>query len=126
MRILIVEDQKERITCFNFQLVGHVVESVDKPKDAIALLAEKEWDCLFLDHDLEGPWICPSGPGTGYEVACWLEAHPARQPKVIITHTFNVKGAEKICQALPNALYFRSCWQNSKLKDTIEALHRGS
>lgn len=122
MKILVVEDQQVRIASFRYQFIGCDVTFTAQPKEAIELLAKNDWDCLLLDHDLEGPWICPSGPGTGYEIAKWLEEHSDRQPKVIITHSCNLVGVQNICRALPKAVYIPNCWQKADLKIVVEKL----
>lgn len=46
----------------------------------IEALENAEWDILLLDHDL----ACYDEDGkewTGYDVMCWLEAHPEHLPK---------------------------------------------
>lgn len=126
MRVLVVEDQEYRIRQFVFNLIGCAVEVTKSAKEAIALLDTQQWDCLLLDHDLEGPVFYPSGPGTGYEVACWLEERPDKQPKVIITHSQNPGGAHNICRALPNAMAFPKCWELVALKAVLEAIHEGA
>jgi CheY-like chemotaxis protein len=125
MRILIVEDMEYRIKQFVFNLIGCTIEVTKSSQEAIDLLKTQHWDCLLLDHDLEGPVFFPSGPGTGYEVACWLEENSDRQPKVIITHSQNPEGARNICRALPNAMAFPKCWELTMLKAVLEAIHEG-
>lgn len=122
MRILILEDQEIRQTKFLFNLVGHDVCITADVKACINYLEASNWDCLFLDHDIEGPYICESGPGTGYEVACWLEQHPERQPKLIFTHSYNTVGVENICRALPNARYFKYAWEVHCLNEILEKM----
>jgi len=125
MRILIVEDQEYRIVKFMHNLASCSVEVAKSAKEAISLLEKSYWDCLLLDHDLEDAVFYPSGPGTGYEVACWLEEHPQKQPKVIITHSQNSTGVRNICKALPNAVSFPKCWELVSLKAILEAIHKG-
>jgi CheY-like chemotaxis protein len=122
MRILILEDQEVRQKKFLFNLVGHDVRITADVKECIKLLDSDVWHVLFLDHDIEGPWLCPSGPGTGYEVACWLEQHPEKQPKLIFTHTYNEVGAQNICRAVPKAMYFKYAWEATCLADALESM----
>ena len=69
------------------------------------------WDELYLDHDMgfmpyitEGyefgsePYI--KFEGSGYGVACFLEAHPEFKPKKVIVVSSNPPGVKQIAMAL--------------------------
>lgn len=101
MKTLILEDDPERHSAFlEMDPEAVIVETV---KGAIRYLETETWDRLFLDHDLGGAQMVASGPGTGYEVAVWLEEHPDRQPKWIYLHSLNPAGRARMKQALPKA-----------------------
>lgn len=124
MRILILEDDASRTKLFQRALIGHDVCFVMMAWEAIQRLQEMgPWDALFLDHDLGGQAYVPSGPGTGYEVACWLEAHPERQPRRILVHSLNDPGRKKIVAALPGAVECPGVWIDS---DQLTRLLQGS
>jgi DNA-binding response OmpR family regulator len=108
-RILILEDSLERHRQFREKFGLHVV-IVDTTSEAIKLLAEKRWDILFLDHDLGDEGNVPSGPGTGYEVACWLEEHQSHMPKKVVLHSSNQPGRNKMKAALPDAIHAPNAW----------------
>ena len=110
MKILILEDDPERQQAFRENNVGVDVVIVDTTAEAIRLLQEQCWDIAFLDHDLGGQIMVASGPGTGYEVATWLEEHPKSMPDIVIVHSFNPGGREKMCAALPKALAIPGVW----------------
>lgn len=115
MQILILEDDKGRQEKFKQNTIGHARVIVDTAKGCIgvlqaALVLEKPIDILFLDHDLGSHIMQESGPGTGYEVAQWLEQHPKYQPKHIVIHSFNPDGAMRMNAALPKALRWPGCW----------------
>lgn len=103
MRVLILEDDPERTEKFRRLLIGNVVEIVETAREAIDLLRVKEWDVLSLDHDLGGEQMVESGPGTGYEVAKWLEQNPERKPPRILLHSFNGPGRANMLACLPGA-----------------------
>jgi len=115
MNILILEDDHARQVTFMRNLIGTNTVIVETAQDAIQKLSESAWDYLFLDHDLGGLQMVASGPGTGYEVAVWLEEHPDRQPQNIIIHSFNPDGAQKMHQALPNSVLAPGCWHSISL-----------
>ena len=100
MKILILEDDVNRVMQFRETLQPHTLCFTDRPGDAIHLLKNMPWDVLFLDHDLGGQVYQESGPGTGYEVAEFLEQNPDLMPPNIIIHSLNFPGAEKMAQAL--------------------------
>lgn len=110
MNILILEDCPERRKSFSFRFADHNIVFTEDTKEAIKLLAEQKWDALFLDHDLGGNVYVPSGPGTGYEVAKWLEENQNRMPMVVYIHTLNPSGQEKMKAALPNAIVAPFAW----------------
>lgn len=83
--------------------VHHTAVIVETAKEAIDELGKNSWDIVFLDHDLGGSEMVASGPGTGYEVAKWLENNSDKQPPEIVIHSFNPEGARKMKAALPSA-----------------------
>jgi CheY-like chemotaxis protein len=109
-RILILEDDPERHLAFEAKFGGYDITIVETAQEAIQRLREAVWDVLFLDHDLGGQIMVESGPGTGYEVAVWLEEHKDQQPKQIFLHTYNPIGAEKMKAAIPNAILAPGIW----------------
>ena len=109
MYVLVLDDDSSRQRAFMRGLLNYNVTIVTTAKEAIEALKRREWDAVFLDHDLKGV-VEESGPGTGYEVAEWLAQNPKRQPPQIFIHTFNPAGAKKMQQALPSAVYHPGVW----------------
>ncbi len=99
-KILILEDDHERHEAFRLKFKDEDVLIVETAKEAIAHLKLEDFDILFLDHDLGGKVYVESGPGTGYEVACFLEENKGLKPKQIIIHSLNPVGAKKMNQAI--------------------------
>lgn len=128
MKILILEDAKERIKAFKQLFIEHETTFVTRADVCIEKLSLKgtgdpfEYDVLFLDHDLDGKVYVPSGPGTGYEVACYLKENPDKMPKVIILQTLNGDGAEEMLQVLPKAIHMPFVWENSKIGEQLERI----
>lgn len=103
MKILILEDNPNRIKQFKYNLIGHDVDITDQVLMAIELLKNNDYDLIFLDHDLEGKHYVPSSYfNTGYTVAKYLSANPQINAKIII-HSSNYKGVAKMRSVLPNA-----------------------
>jgi CheY-like chemotaxis protein len=119
MRILVLEDDPERHKYFRQLAIENDLTIVETSSECIILLYNHTYDCLFLDHDLGGQvYVNSDLPNTGYEVAKWLEGHPERKPKNIIIHSLNGVGAQRMNQALPEALYIPFAWLylNDKIK----------
>jgi DNA-binding NarL/FixJ family response regulator len=102
LKILILEDRGERIFQFKKRLLSHDLTFTDKPKEAIQLLQDSDWDYIFLDHDMKNVFEQP-GEGTGYEVAQWISEHPDRAPRHILIHTMNNVGAAAMMLVLGGA-----------------------
>jgi len=98
MNILILEDAPYRHKAFKQNLVGHVVIIVDNVKEFIYHYKTKQWDAIFLDHDLEGKYYVPSETtNCGMEVIRKLKDGTIQINKntIFIVHSGN-EGAAKI------------------------------
>jgi CheY-like chemotaxis protein len=105
MRILIVEDNAERIKAFidNYTSIAKLSLVLDT-KDAIGTLEENDpFDVIFLDHDLGGETMVQSGKGTGYEVAQWLVDNPDKMAQFVILHSLNPTGRLNMLEVLTDA-----------------------
>lgn len=113
MRILILEDDPARLTLMR-EALDHVsgleIVHVEKASEAIEKLSSEVFDVVTLDHDLGGQQMVKSGPGTGYEVACWLENNPDAHRGQTWIHSLNPVGRYKMSQALPEALVVPGWW----------------
>lgn len=110
MRVLVLEDNKDRRRIFKRSLLGHDGAIVETAQDAIEALEAETWDILFLDHDLADQAYMPSGPGTGYEVAEWLSRNRERLPARVYIHSYNEKGRAKMLEVLPEAVVAKGAW----------------
>ena len=108
--ILILEDDPKRHKVFLNNLIGCAVTIVDTVEAAIDELSHKEFDALFLDHDLNGEQMVESGEGTGYMVALWLTSHPNCRPDSIVIHNFNPVGSENMHLLLPGSQLIPGAW----------------
>ena len=54
MRIFILEDDKERIAAFASMFGQHITVFTNNVVLARSILTYSKFDCIFLDHDLEG------------------------------------------------------------------------
>ena len=89
MRVLVVEDEDYRKEWFRKQYPEAII--VTHPDKAIAALLERQWDLLYLDHDLG------LEPRNGRDVAKWLVRERLAQPDIrIVVHSVNVVSGPKI------------------------------
>ncbi len=106
-RILIVEDDDSRRAWFDKQFADYPRDTTDDVSVAVQLLLERDYDLIFLDHDLaeDHYHLEMADDGlTGYVVAAWLAEHPERQPEAqIIIHSLNYPGSERMRQCLQDA-----------------------
>ena len=121
MNILILEDNEERHKVFrrNMDISGVNVVIFEHVNDCIKALNDKEWDMLFLDHDLGGEVFVESDGKvqTGWHVAKWLNENPDRQPPRIFLHSLNPDGRKNMQALLPKATSLPFAWDLVKITD---------
>lgn len=107
MRILILEDDPNRIAKFRQNFIGCTLDITKDPAQANAWLEENEYYYIFLDHDLEDSHYvedCLSKETTGLCTATFLGQRPDLQKNaMIIVHSLNPAGSERMIQALDRA-----------------------
>lgn len=110
MKVLILEDDENRIEWFYKKLFGYSLDVTKDPKKAIELLFNNEYDFIFLDHDLQPHHYTMIGmenqslihdEETGYAVADWLGKNPnfCKDANIII-HSMNPTGSQRMLKAL--------------------------
>lgn len=109
MRVLILEDDINRIKQFKKKFIDHDVTICYEPKEAIRKLKDSNWDILYLDHDLDDDHVVP-GEHTGYEVAEWLSKNIDRCPAEIYVHSLNRYGRKKMIEILPQSVLAPYVW----------------
>ena len=106
-RILIVEDDEMRRSWFDLQFARFERDVTDQVAQAIQWLAQRDYDLIFLDHDLaeEHYFVTVADDGlTGYAVAAWLAENPHQQTQaLIIIHSLNYPGSDRMLEVLLNA-----------------------
>ena len=110
-RVLILEDDANRVFTFKKNLVGLSVYVEETATGAIHKLNTESWDLLLLDHDLGGEQMVSSdNKNTGSEVARWLSENPDKKPPVIILHSFNPIGRNNMKKLLPESAMIPGIW----------------
>jgi len=105
MRILVVEDNLERIQWFRTEFDPHFVTVAMDAKTGIACVQEELVDLICLDHDLGGQVFADShAQNTGYQVAKAI-VNSINKDTPVIVHSWNIAGAKNICSILKQAVY---------------------
>ena len=120
MNILILEDDHERHKQFKQNLIGalvNIAETVEEAKEFLTKNGTGYYDLLFLDHDLGGLTMQPSGPNTGFEVAQWLSQNQEYKPESILLHSLNEEGRKNMKSLLPEAIEAPFAWALSEIVD---------
>ena len=110
MRVLILEDNGERVLQFMRNLMEHTVVITTNSSECISLLQNGVWDVLYLDHDLGGQQMVESGLGTGQEVTKWLKENSDFKPKAVILHSANPDGVKAMRFDIPDAIVVPFAW----------------
>ncbi len=121
MKVLVVEDNPFRIKKFKSELRRCAVDYTDNAHEGIFLVREKEYDLIFLDHDLGNRECVDSDDSnTGFQVAKAIKGTP-NESALIIIHSANPVGAKNMQQELPQAvtvsflfLNIRACVEQRK------------
>jgi hypothetical protein len=107
IRIFLLEDDQRRCEWFTKRFKGDHLDIVDDVSQARELLETRNYDSIFLDHDL-----IPEHYGatesdderTGYAIASFLASRPDLQRSAtIMVHSFNADGAMRMVEELRRA-----------------------
>lgn len=95
-KILILEDDLERITWFYDKLKDDEVTIVNNAQMAKSALYSVKFDLIFLDHDLGGEaFVNSEHPNTGWQVAKEIPHTPNHGTNVFI-HSWNTGAAKRM------------------------------
>ncbi|HMF57357.1 MAG TPA: cyclic-phosphate processing receiver domain-containing protein [Pyrinomonadaceae bacterium] len=107
IRVFLLEDDRRRHDWFAERFAGDLLDITDNIARARELLAAKQYDALFLDHDLLPEHYhseTTDDENTGYALATWLAARPELQrASTIMVHTRNADGAIRMVEELRRA-----------------------
>jgi CheY-like chemotaxis protein len=104
MKILIVEDNEDRLNWFATEFKGTeelaLATTAEKGKYYVNL---QKWDVIFLDHDLGGRvYVNSADENTGYQVAKEIVVSINKDTPVIV-HSYNPAGVKNIMGVLKHA-----------------------
>lgn len=104
MKILILEDNQERIKLFKEWFKEHDLTICETAKECLSKLHIR-YDWIFLDHDLGGEIFVDSDEeNTGYQVAKKIPDTINKDTDIII-HSLNYVGAMRMKNKLKNVKY---------------------
>jgi len=100
MRLLMLEDDPERVKHFYEMFEDQCLVIVNSADDAISFVTTSKFDAIFLDHDLGGKtYVDSDNKNTGYQVAKVIP-QSINSTTPIIIHSWNGVGAKRMQNAL--------------------------
>lgn len=107
MRILFLDDSKERHRRFTMNRIGMNIAQAWDCAEACRLLAETVFDVAYLDHDLSdlaAAGMPAADEKTGTHVAEYIAAMPPeKRPRRVVIHSFNDYGRRRMAGILRDA-----------------------
>ena len=108
LRVLFLDDSMERQKKFRMSTIGWDVHFASNYHDCVQILAsERQFDCVFLDHDLSdeaAAGLASPDEKTGADVARFIVTLPENlRPKEAIVHSLNEAGRNRIVDILRDA-----------------------
>ncbi len=106
MKILILEDNKERISWFKEMFKNHELYITSDINTGFMKAFDTEYDCFFLDHDLEpDTFLGIKEHRTGYDFVVDIVNHKIQQHAIFYIHSCNPVGANKMLNLLKDNNY---------------------
>lgn len=106
-RILILEDDQLRVAWFKQKFLDYEQDITCDVLQAIEWLKQNEYALILLDHDLIDEHYYSYNPDdstTGFFVAAWIAKNKnCQRDAIIIIHSLNYIGAERMLQTLLEA-----------------------
>jgi len=135
MKILILEDDQERIKCFRDRFSEikkddlSLITYIENAQICIDMLSRNKFDFLFLDHDLDGRvYVSTDEENTGSEVARWIErnsdklvSESGKKTRIII-HSYNEYGANYMLDKIEGSVWIPSVWEEPFFDEIKEEL----
>ena len=103
--VMLLDDDTRRHRWFVKRFAGDILDIAENVEEAKQLLAECNYDAIFLDHDLLPHHYESNDHGdssnTGYAIAEWLHERPhVQRAATIIVHTRNADAAITMVEKL--------------------------
>lgn len=111
MKILILEDNLDRIEKFKQLFINQKLYIFDNAIEAFQSCFNTEYNVLFLDHDLGGKiWVDSNEENTGYEFVKLLVESGLQHKALIYIHSMNPVGSNNMLNYLKQFGY-DGIWQ---------------
>lgn len=110
MKVLILEDDAQRMTHFLRKLIGHTVDFTADALAAIDYLEKNVYDIIYLDHDLGGKQMEWDENNCGTNVAEYIRDNPLPETTKVIIHSFNVPAAQRMLRLIPGSIHIPGIW----------------
>lgn len=108
-KILILEDDMNRMKQFKVKFRGHSIYHFDNANEAIEELKRTKFDLICLDHDLGGKQMEWDEDNNGMMVAEYLKENPQECKTVV--HSFNNIRGPLMADIITNAVYIPGFWK---------------
>jgi CheY-like chemotaxis protein len=103
MKILLLEDNQERINKFKELFKNQTIFCCSDIHQAIDTCNNWNIDIMFLDHDLDNRiWVDSREENTGYQFVKWLVDNKIQEKCLIYIHSMNPIGANRMLNYLLN------------------------
>lgn len=110
MKILILEDDAERMKAFAKKLQEYDFDYTDNAQEAIEYLKKNNYNLIYLDHDLGGKQLEWDEDNCGMTVAEYIAEHPLPSTSRVVIHSFNVVAAQRMLRIIPGSVYIPGVW----------------
>src|SRR3972149_9614593 len=101
MKILILEDNQDRINKFKLAFKNQNLYIAEDIQHAKEYCNHNEFNVMFLDHDLDNKiWVDSNEENTGYQFIKWLINNNLQKNSLIYLHSMNPIGANNMLNYL--------------------------
>ena len=126
MKVLVLDDHRQQQFKEILSAIGlDNVTYVSTARDCIEILANDQFDLIFLDYDLTYMAIeDQSDENNGMAVARWLKDHqmnPNHKAHIVI-HSVDPFGAAHMKEHLPKALVMPGAWIKTQFNTLVKQL----
>lgn len=122
MKVLVLEDSNQRMMEFRQRFLerGWIPTFTNTAKDAIENLQTKDFDIIFLDHDLgDEVYVDTSSKNTGSEVARWLNRNP--KSCIVVIHSLNAPAALYMKGLIKGSYHIPYVWKEEIFQVSVKA-----
>ena len=116
IKILVVEDDPNRVVRFSRECAGHDLTVTEFASDGASHVRGTKFDLIFLDHDLGGQQMVDSDDNSGYHVAKAIPGSINDETPVVV-HSLNPIGSQRMVGVLKNG--YRISFTNLRISEVV-------